>query len=460
MDINIRKSSGLKKTFKNVSDILNIIPAEVIERFAVETDVDRHVKLLQGGIVFNTLLHMLITESKLSQRAAHEVLVGKEELIPLGEMPRSVKDHTSICKRLQHINVEFFKDIYETVRGYVTDVYDPVLLLKLHLVAVDSTIIAETCNKLEKGFHIGNKSKCGRQRKHVKVSEAFDGLAVLGVCFNDDKTMQAENNALPEVIRLAARQDRLHRNLYLIDRGLKSAETLQEMSGQAEGSEEDKVKFLVRLSDKRRTEHVENLENHVTEYRTADNRLVRIVEFDKVRIYKSASQTPEPAIYRHVKAEVFDEKADPDKDKTKIVNLLTDVEDFSAVDMLEAYRKRWMVEVFFKFIKQNLDFSHLLCTSENGLKVMMYMTMIAAMMVLLYGKSNEIGFRTAKRRFDISLENLIIAQNILMASGDPTKFMNAHDITLPGWYQKDCSSGESRLREIVVDYDIVHKGFC
>ena len=458
MDSNIIKSAGVKKQFKNVSDILNIIPPEVIEQFAVSTNVDYHVKLLQGGVVFNTLLHLLLTESKLSQRAAHEMLTDTRQLIPLPEgAKRSVRDHSSICKRLQHINVDFFERIYETVRNYVTAVYDPIHLLKLHLAAVDSTIVAETCNKLEKGFHIGNKSRNGNQRKHVKFSAAFDGLSVLGVKFNDDRTRQVENNALPETILSAAKQDRLHRNLYLIDRGLNGASVMEQLSGQKEGQEDERVNFLVRLSDKRRVSVVEHLEIPDAEYHTGDGRLVRILEYDKVRIFSSASSVPDPAIYLHTKAEVFDMKQDGELSNPKIVNLLTDVDDLSAVDMLEAYRYRWMVEVFFKFIKQNLDFSHLLCTSANGLKVMMYMTMIAAMMVLLYGKSNELGFRSAKFVFDLKLNNVIIAQHIILAGGDPREFMNRYNLQLPAWTRIGLPPLRENLSEIVTDYDNIHK---
>ena len=124
---------------------------------------------------------------------------------------RVIADHTSITKRLATIKVDFFRNLYETFRDMVIPLYQPVELRKLHIEAVDSTIVAETCNKLAKGFHIGDKSGDGRQRKHVKYSEVFDGLNVLGISFNDDKTKQAENNALPEVIRKAAKNDRLHK---------------------------------------------------------------------------------------------------------------------------------------------------------------------------------------------------------------------------------------------------------
>lgn len=47
MDSNIQKSAGIKRQFKNVSDILNIIRSKIIEQYAVSTYVDRYTELLQ-----------------------------------------------------------------------------------------------------------------------------------------------------------------------------------------------------------------------------------------------------------------------------------------------------------------------------------------------------------------------------------------------------------------------------
>lgn len=440
MDKQIKIKAGYVDKFKEVSEILNIVPPEVIEQFAVSTNVDRHVKLLQGALMFNMLLHLLLTESKVSQRGAREVLTGK--MYEFSTQPRNnrvIADHTSITKRLANINVDFFRNLYETCRDTVSTLYQPIELKKLHLVAVDSTIVAETCNKLAEGFHIGNKAKDGKQRKHVKYSEAFDGLRVLGVCFNDDKTRQAENNALPEVIRKAAKYDRLHRNLYIVDRGLTRSKTLEELSGQdgTEESNDNKVNFLVRIADGRRTSVVEELECDAREYRVDDTHRVVIDEFDRVQIFSSASSVPDPAVYRHVRATVCEDTVDAAGNVVNtthsVVNLLTDVDGLTAAEMLETYRMRWMIEVFFKFIKQNLDFSHILSTSANGLQVMMYMTMIAAMMVLIYGKASGIGFRTAKIRFDYKVEAMTVAQMILVSGGNPQDFMNRYGVTLPRW---------------------------
>lgn len=462
MDYKIKSKAGLKTKIKDVADILNIVPPEVIEQFAVDTNVDRHVKLLEGSLVFNMLLHMLISESKISQRGAREILVKRSSSFAIRpKSDRVIADHTSVTRRLEHINVSFFEKIYEEMRKEVKNLYQPIELLKLHVCAVDSTIVAETCNKLAAGFHIGNKSANGNQRKHVKYSEVFDGLSVLGVAFNNDRTRQAENNALPEVIQAAAKHDRLHKNLYVIDRGLTGTVRLEELSGQKEGEEDKRVNFIVRISDTRRVEVVESYEIPTPEYHTKDGKIVRIKEFDKVQIFKSSSSKPEPAVYRHVKAEVTEVITDADgavsETAPRIVNLLTDVEDMAAVDMLEAYRLRWMIEVFFKFIKQNLDFSHLISTNANGLKVMMYMTMIAAMMVLIYGRISGMGFASAKRNFDMDIENIMTAEQIAISGGDPRKFMSQTGITFPKWIQCGLPPLRQNLMGIVSDFDeVIH----
>ena len=78
---------------------------------------------------------------------------------------------------------------------------------------------------------------------------------------------------------------------------------------------------------------------------------------------------------------------------------LTNYFKLSAKEIAQAYRRRWDIEVFFRFIKQELNVSHLVSLNKNGIQVMLYMTLIVAMLVLVYKKANNIGYKTAKRRF-------------------------------------------------------------
>ncbi|MNF14453.1 hypothetical protein D3C80_2166790 [compost metagenome] len=52
---------------------------------------------------------------------------------------------------------------------------------------------------------------------------------------------------------------------------------------------------------------------------------------------------------------------------------------------------------------------------------MVYMTLIVAMLVLVYKKANNLGYKTAKRRFVMELRELIMAIMITLSGGDPSK---------------------------------------
>jgi hypothetical protein len=47
------------------------------------------------------------------------------------------------------------------------------------------------------------------------------------------------------------------------------------------------------------------------------------------------------------------------------------------------------------------------------------MTLILAMLILVYKKVNDFGYKTAKRRFAMELEDIINDYMILRAGGDP-----------------------------------------
>ena len=66
--------------------------------------------------------------------------------------------------------------------------------------------------------------------------------------------------------------------------------------------------------------------------------------------------------------------------------------------------------------------SHLVSRNENGIKVMIYMTMILATLIIVYRKKNRMkGFKIPKLSFSIELENEIIKSIVILCVGDPLK---------------------------------------
>lgn len=426
----------ISKIQYSVGQILNYVPEDLLSQFAVDTKADYKIRVLQGGIIFNLLLYMLLTETRFSQRSVGNSLTDAsfQALFPESAGHRAV-NHSSVSRRINTMPVEFFRKAYAYLYNEVSHLYTPVELVKYHVVAVDSTLVAQTCNRLEQGFYIG-PDKTGKQaarRKYVKYTAGFDGLRVMGIDFHDDKEHQNENDSIPGVIKSMAKSDRLHNNLYIIDRGLTAEAAYRELSSES-------MNFLVRVNDKRRTQVVDVLGNEGAERVGMDKVVARILENDTVRLFSSARNVPEETVYRHVKAlirkPIFDQFGNVVDYEEHIVNLISDVLNLEAFAMLEMYRQRWMIEVFFKFIKQNLDFSHLLSTKRNGLEVSMYMTMIAAVLILIYARKNKCGFRSAKQWMKQDLSALIMAIGIVQNNGNPEDFMVKYQVTLPDYLRR------------------------
>ena len=53
---------------------------------------------------------------------------------------------------------------------------------------------------------------------------------------------------------------------------------------------------------------------------------------------------------------------------------------------------------------------------------MLYMTLIVAMLLLMYKKANNSGYKTAKRRFNKELRDLTISMIVIHCGEDPSLF--------------------------------------
>ena len=64
-----------------------------------------------------------------------------------------------------------------------------------------------------------------------------------------------------------------------------------------------------------------------------------------------------------------------------ILRLATNDLDASAEDIAALYKRRWDIELFFKWIKQNLKIRHFLGTSKNATAIQIYVAMIAYLLI-------------------------------------------------------------------------------
>jgi len=64
--------------------------------------------------------------------------------------------------------------------------------------------------------------------------------------------------------------------------------------------------------------------------------------------------------------------------------LLTDRLDLPAEMVAEAYRKRWTIELFFRWFKRILGCRHLISHKEGGVTLQLYVALIASLLIVLW----------------------------------------------------------------------------
>jgi len=77
-------------------------------------------------------------------------------------------------------------------------------------------------------------------------------------------------------------------------------------------------------------------------------------------------------------------------DKPTPIILVTNDFSRSAREIAQGYKKRWGIELFFKWLKQNLKIKQFLGRSENAVKIQIYTALIAYLLVYLYRKTQGI----------------------------------------------------------------------
>ena len=392
----------------SLKQVLEFIPEALLTHLSATSKVDHYSKVLHGKKMFYLLLFCIFDNEKLSKRTLEDTFnsIGLKALFGLGEEEKVRR--SSISERLSKINSNYFKEIYEQMYGRFSELYSKTEIEKYNLIRVDSTIVADTCAKLKEGID----QKSGK--KLVKFSFSFDGILPSGVEVFTGQKYSSEEAALPEAILKQVKKEEHHENIYVIDRGLQSTRVMKDF-------DEKSVKFIIRSKENRKFEEIESFLDGKKSQKWDD---WEVMKDSKVKLY-----TGKPVLNKRGNIHHREEKVETcfrlvvikNEKKDKEFWFLTNEFELSAKEIADYYRKRWDIEVFFRFLKQELNLSHLVSMNKNGIEVMIYMTMIASMLLLIYKKVNDLGYKTAKRRIAMELRDMITAILIIFAGGNPDK---------------------------------------
>jgi hypothetical protein len=378
-----------------VSDLLKLIPDDLLLDLAAKTNVDYQVKKLYGRNVFNLLLFGLIDGERVGLRSLEDFYNSRKfrTLFKLpGTMPNAKFNSFSV--RLATMNVCYFEKAYEAIYEQCSILYDEsTLSAKYKVTRVDSTMVCQTAAKLEQGMHVGMKKDGKKQVKYtLSLTDLFPSSVEV---FTQQKELN-ENLTIPKAILKII--DRSKDNVFVFDRGVSSREVFCKLDN-------NDCSFVTRLRLDARYVVLSDID-------TPASLLVRnltVLKDQRIYLYQSGEHLVEHE-FRLIQTQ---------NEKGAKFWFLTNRFDLTCQDIIMIYKHRWDIEVFFRFIKQELNFSHLISVNENGIKIILYMTLILAMLILIYKKINGFGYKTAKRRFAMELEHIIDDYMIVQSGGDP-----------------------------------------
>jgi hypothetical protein len=372
-----------------VSEVLNYVPNKELEKLSIEYKVDHQVKKLHGQTMFQLLLFSMLNIKSNSLRVMEEFYHSLAFKNIASSSYKGVK-YNSIRDRLVNINSDYFEAIFKSCLRKYQDKY---LKKKHNIISFDSTMVAISSKLLNDGMKLNKKG----DKKYVKFSIAFSNVPIHSKIFTEQQFL-SEEFALKELIKecpLSAN------NIVVFDRGLQARATFEEFNN-------EHLTFVTRLNNYARFEIKNELE--IVEKET--DRLFLEQDLEVILLDKRSKKTK--GFLRLIIAK--------EKENGEIFYFLTNSESLTTKEVANIYKQRWEIEVFFKFIKQNLNFSHLLSRNENGVKVIMYMTLITAILLIVYKKLNDLkGYKIPKLKFAQELEVLIIKDIVEKCGGNPDK---------------------------------------
>lgn len=389
-----------------VNQLLDLIPPDLLSKLAIETGADYQVKKLEGALMFKLLLFGLTNRKELSWRIL-EFVFDNYKFRQFAGIDKEFKtDHSSLATRMSQLNTDYFRQIHAELTKQLTERYPVEKIGGYKIVRFDSTLvsIAGTLLKISGLKHGVNKSKSkSSDPVDIKFSVGFDGLNGTSVKVFNKQTYLSEDVALHEVI-LDYQQG--EHEMAVFDRGLASRKAFEEFSFQ-------KRLFVTRL--KAQAGRVKNKEVRsvtcINPAKPLETPTLQILEDNEVYLYgKSGAKTK--YTYRLIKAQ--------NKETGETLHFLTNEKELSVEDILLIYARRWDIEVFFKFLKQEFGFKHFMSRNLNGIENMVYMTLICFILIFTYFKLNKIsGFKIAKLYFADEIEFEIMKAIIEMCNGDP-----------------------------------------
>lgn len=373
--------------------LIELIPDHLFEFLATETQVDYKVHKLTGRTMFQLILYTLLTTKKGSLRVMETVFQSYAfKIFSKTEHAEQTK-YNSIRDRINTINALYFEQLFDEYYNLFSN-YLSSGKTQPKIIRYDSTMVALSGKLLTLGMKVGSKT----DKKQIKFTIGFDGLLPKNGKLFKNQAELSEHLTLRNAILSSSSNSK---DTVVFDRGLQSRKTFHELT-------DNNIHFVTRIKTNTRFQLIEQLPLPVTQasgVMILDDQLVYLYDVDNqlvrcpLRLIRCCISKSNEPIY-----------------------FLTNMQYLSAYDIAGIYKLRWDIEVFFRFLKQEMNFRHLIVKSENAMKVMLHVTLITAMLVIAYKEINKLkGYKIPKLKLSLELEEELIKQIVIICGGEPNK---------------------------------------
>ena len=395
-----------------LDDLEGVIPLAELDRLALVHNVNAVNQIrLPGQVVFLCLLNTLLNGPKVTQR----LLEAMFERWLIEDV-----HYSSFSKRLAVIKPGYFAALFRAIHGRVQPLMRFGEERALRLRIVDATEVVLSAKLLSFGIHFrsGGNAGPGHNKRHVKsvLTLAGDGWPdFLHLCREQKEA--SDNVALGDAMVAATQPG----ELWIVDGGLTDRDRLLAIHDQGgfflvpHQQQQWRVLQSVWVA---RTENAEAerralLEAAKEQARRAGKRLSPPCRLLRVQqaVFENSDDAQRPS--RQAKwgrmplwvflCERYDVRSGQWKPLVLLTNLPLSADGKQAgpyrlAEIPELYRRRWEIELFIKFLKQHLSYAHLTSRCANGIEVMIWMALIAAVLLIWYQRrtGNDRGWRVVK----------------------------------------------------------------
>lgn len=344
---NAKKNKGLRRinSMNKMRPVLMQLQ-HFISTFHFQKAVDEHNadKNVRSFSTWNLLTVMIYTHFT-HKKSLRDICTGLQSLTRrwyhLGLVSLSRNNlSNSLAKRPAEVFEKTFYMLLDSVQGTMTGMTDKRFRFKNPIKAIDSTTLS-LCISLY-AWASFRKTKAG-----IKVHTVYDIKNQIPdfICITD--ALCHDHTAVPQIpIQAGA--------LYALDRGYFCLKTLENIN-------KNQAFFVTRLKSK-------TLYSVVSKTKPKGNGILA----DQSIVFTGIKSHHYPGAVRLVRYRDTD---------GKIYHFITNNYDLSAATIAAVYKARWDIELFFKWVKQNLRLKTFIGTSENAVRIQIWTAAITYLLV-------------------------------------------------------------------------------